>query len=136
MAPKGIAVRGALVLASLVAIAWLGIMERDVRLQARGVKAALDLSAPGSLQRSDSDLRGARLLNPSTAPDVIRAFNFRLRGQRREGVTAIEDVLRREPRNLQAWVVLERLARHYDPAALQRALAAERRLNPIDARSR
>ncbi len=134
--PKGIALRGALVLVSVVVIGWLAVMERDVRLQARGVDTTLNFRLPGHFERGDSDLRGARVLSPSTAPDVIRAFNFQLRGRPREGIRVIEDVLRREPENLQAWVVLERLARRSDPAARQRALAAERRLNPIDARSR
>ena len=133
--PARIAIRAALALISVVVIAWLAVMERDVRLQRRGVATAGNVRDAGSLERADSDLRRARLLSPSTAPDVIRAFNFQVHGRRREGIRVLEDVLRREPRNLQAWVVLERLARGFDPAARQRALAAERRLNPIDARS-
>jgi hypothetical protein len=47
-------------------------------------------------------------------------------------VALLEDVLRREPDNLTAWRVLMLLS----PDAAGRALAAQRRLDPVNVRRR
>lgn len=103
---------------AVVALVWLGGMERSVRLQATGGEAAL---------------RDARLLNPDTTPDVRRAFLYQGTGRPDEAVALLEDVLRREPDNLDAWGLLYAFTRDRDPAAAQRALAVRKRLDPLGA---
>jgi hypothetical protein len=120
---------GVAVVAVLV-IGWLGVMERDERLVQRGVKA----SSAGEAARAEQAFRDARLLNPDSAPDVLRSFLYVGTDRRAEAQALAEDVLRREPDNLTAWVVLFRISRGTDPATERRALAARRRLDPVNAR--
>jgi predicted Zn-dependent protease len=112
--------RVAVVVVALVALAWLGVMERAERLQASGA--------------TEADYRAARLLNPDTVPDVRRAFLYQGTGREREAAALLEDVLRREPDNLDAWGLLYTFTRERDPATARRALAARARLDPLGAR--
>ena len=129
----GIGARGAVALVALLMLAWLGVMERDARLQASGAAAA---SPPPDFARADADLRAARLLNPDTAPDTALAVLYNGAGRRREAAALLEDVVRREPDNLTAWGLLLLVARDDDPAAVKRALAARRRLDPLSVEAR
>jgi hypothetical protein len=126
--------RVAVIVVAAAVLAWLGVMERDARLQARGVAAAGRLDVPGNAARADAAFRGARLLNPDTAPDVGRALLLQARGRSREAAGVLEAVVRREPDNLTAWGVLFAVKRASDPATARRALAARRRLDPVGAR--
>jgi hypothetical protein len=112
------AARVAVAVVAVVALAWLGAMERSVRLQATG---------------GDAALRDARLLNPDMTPDVRRAFLYQGTGRQAEAAALLEDVLRREPENLDAWGLLYAFTRDRDPAAARRALAARERLDPLGA---
>jgi predicted Zn-dependent protease len=106
--------RAAVILVAVVVIGWLGVMERAVRLQAGAATVA--------------DYRAARLLNPDTLPDVRRAFRYQGAGRRQEAAALLEDVLRREPDNLEAWGLLYAFTKD------ERALEARRRLDPLGAR--
>jgi hypothetical protein len=112
-------------LAAVVVIAWLGVMERDTRLFQAAAKGG---------PAAEADVRSARFLNPDTGPDLYRAFLYTNRGQWRRSIALIEDVLRREPDNLFAWVGLRAAARGHDPSAVRRADAAVLRLDPVNAR--
>ena len=120
--------RAVVAVVAVCVIAWLGVMERDRRLQAR----ADDAIQAHHLTRAESDLRLARLLNPDTAPDVTRAVLDRARGQQRRAIALLEDVVRREPDNLTAWSVLRLSATGSDPSAFRRSLAALQRLDPVN----
>jgi predicted Zn-dependent protease len=122
--------RVAVAIVAVLVLGWLAVMEYDARLQARGVTAA----QARDFDRADGDFRGARRLNPDTAPDVNRAFLLQAAGRRDQAVALLEDVLRREPDNLNAWGVLFQFTRHHDPATAERARAARRRLDPLSAR--
>ena len=119
--------RGVVAVVGVCLIAWLGVMERDRRLQAR----ADDAIHARDLTRAERDLRGARLLNPDTAPDVTRAVLYRAGGQQERAIALLQDVVRREPDNLTAWSVLRLSAAGTDPAAFRRSLAALQRLDPV-----
>jgi hypothetical protein len=121
---------------AVVVLAWLAVMERDARLLARGVEAAGQLRTAGSFERAESDLRGARLLNPDVSPDVGRAALYQGAGRLREATLLLEHVVRREPDNRAAWSQLLAVARGRDPARTGRAIAALRRLDPVSARRR
>jgi hypothetical protein len=122
-------------LVAIVVLAWLGVMERDVRLVADGIEAAGRPGTAGDLPRAATAFRRAGLLNPDTRPDVLLAAIQDRRGRRDEAVRALEDVVRGEPDNLGAWVVLQAVARD-DPAIAARARAARLQLDPISARRR
>jgi len=119
---------------ALAVLGWLGIMERNVRLEARGAAAVRPGAAPERLAAAETDLRRARLLNPDAQPDIDLALLYRARGEAVRASAVIEDVVRREPDNRVAWGVLFVLARGRDPEASARALAALRRLDPLNAR--
>ena len=124
--------RVATIAVALVALAWLGVMERNTRLQAEGVEAA----GERDVARADGDFRAARLLNPDTLPDIRRAFLFQGSGRSEDAVAVLEDVVRREPENVNAWGLLLAVARDADPAAAERAQEALRGLDPVNARDR
>jgi hypothetical protein len=117
--------RASVVVVAVIVLAWLAVMERDERLLQRGVKT-----------RVEADLRGARLLNPDTGPDVGRAFIFNSRGRAQDARALLGSVLRREPENLTAWGLLYLISLDADPAAARRALAARRHLDPLGSRPR
>jgi predicted Zn-dependent protease len=121
----------AVAVVAVVVLAWLGVMERDAREQARGVALA---GVAGGAARADQAFRRATFLNPDTAPDVARAFTIGVGGDEARALRLLQDVLRREPDNLTAWGMVAAFARGRDPAALRRAFAARRRLDPLSAR--
>lgn len=106
--------RALVIVVSVAALGWLGLMERAERLQRSGA--------------TEADYRAARLLNPDTLPDVRRAFLYQGTGRRDESAALLDDVLRREPDNLEAWGLL------YTFTQDERALEARRRLDPLGAR--
>lgn len=123
-------------LTAVAMLAWLAAMERDVRLLARGVEASGQLRTAGSFERAEADLRAARLLNPDVRPDLARALLYQGDGRLAQATRLLEDVVRREPENPAAWSGLLVLARERDPERARRALAALRRLDPVNARRR
>jgi hypothetical protein len=125
-----VAARVCTAVVAVALIAWLGVMERGVRLQASGVEAA----ERHSWARADEDFRRARLLTPDTLPDVRRALVFQGSGRTGRALAVLDDVVRREPENLAAWRFILAFAGDRDPALRRRALAAIRRLDPINAR--
>jgi predicted Zn-dependent protease len=132
----GVAARVAVAVAAVAVLAWLGVMERDARFLARGIALAQPPRAPGDLERADSALRRATLLNPDTAPDTGRAFVLQASGRETSAVGLLEDVVRREPENLGAWRVLLTITRDTEAVIARRALAAVRGLDPVNAPAR
>jgi hypothetical protein len=125
--------RVAVALVALVVLAWLGMMERDTRLLARGIHAAGGPGRPADLPRAESAFRAARLLNPDPRPAILLAATQARRGRQARAISGLEDVLRREPDNLGAWTVLQVVGED-DPAIVRRAVAARARLDPVNAR--
>ena len=133
---SGIAARAAVVAVAVLVLAWLGFMERGVRLQASGTAAAQRLDVPGNANRAEQAFRDARLLTPDAGPDLQRAFLLRATERHDEAIALLEDVVQREPENLTAWGVLATFARGRDADAVARAHAARERLDPLSVRSR
>jgi uncharacterized membrane-anchored protein len=124
--------RLAVVLVAIVVLAWLVVMERDARLQARGLgHVRARQSAPAY-----NDLRRAGFLNPDSTPKLSRALILFGQGESRRAAALLEDVLRHEPKNISAWGELYVITKKGDPATARRATAALRRLDPLDAQSR
>jgi predicted Zn-dependent protease len=122
--------RIAVALVALCALGWLVVQERNVRLQDRGIAAAERRDVP----RAEASFRAARLLDPDPLPDVRLAFVYQGSGRPEQARRVLEDVLAREPDNLSVWSLLFALTRDSDPATARRALAARRRLDPLNAR--
>jgi hypothetical protein len=125
--------RAVVALVAVIVLAWLLVLERDAHLQARGIAVARPPHAPEALARAESDFRGARLLNPDSAPDVGRAVVLAASGRPPQAIALLERVVDREPANLSAWNVLAQLTAVSDPATARRADAALVRLDPISA---
>jgi Flp pilus assembly protein TadD len=124
--------RVALAALAVLVIAWLVIMERNTRLEA----GSLNQAARGHTAQALRDLHDAELLNPDTTPLLRRGLLYFTRGNAAQTRAALNSVLAKEPDNLQAWSGLLALSRHGDPAGTRRALAAIKRLDPLDAPSR
>jgi hypothetical protein len=129
-----VAARVAVAVVAVVVLAWLGVMERNERLLARGVATAGQLNTPADFARAEADLRAARLLNPTTTPDFNRAVLYAGARRPERAIALMRDVVRREPDNRIAWGVLYGFTRDRDPATARRARAALRRLDPLAAR--
>jgi hypothetical protein len=124
--------RAVVAVIALVVIAWLGVIERDIRLFDRGIAAGGRLNAPQTIARAESDLRAARLLNPDRTPDIGRAVVLRTVGRPAAARALLEDVVRAEPDNLSAWTALSFVGG--DRAQERRAAAEMTRLDPRSAR--
>ena len=117
------------IVVAVVAIAWLGLMERDARLQARGLG---HVQARQTAQ-ADSDLRRAGFLNPDSTPDLSRALLLFGDGHPHARRRCSRSVIRREPQNVSAWGELLVVSRKSDPATARRATAVLTGLDPLDA---
>jgi hypothetical protein len=117
------------IVVAVVAIAWLVLMERDARLQARGLR---HVQARQTAQ-ADSDLRRAGFLNPDSTPDLSRALLLFGDGHTARAQALLESVVRREPQNVSAWGELLVVSRKSDPATARRATAVLTGLDPLDA---
>ena len=91
-------------------------------------------SAAGDWPAAEADFRAARVLNADTSPDIRRAFLYQGSGRPGDAAAVLEDVVRREPDNLDAWGLLYAFTRERDPALARRALEARARLDPLGAR--
>ena len=126
--------RVAVVLAAVVAIAWLAVMERDHQLVTNGIHLSGHLDAsPHNFARADNDLKDAGYLNPDTRPELFRSLLYQGGGHLRRSVELALDVTKREPDNIRAWAQVLALSPHYAPAQVKPALAALRRLDPLEA---
>ena len=139
--------RLALVGIALLILAWLAIALRDVRAQEEGreiVSDSLKALARGDIERADPVqleragrlLEDARLLNPDVSPLVDRGNQLFLAGRVDEAIDRLQEVVRREPDNVEAWARLTIAAEERDPALAARARAEARRLDPRGAARR
>lgn len=121
-----------LAVTALLALGWLAVSLRDDMVQTRAlasVSFAQDVPA-ARLTRAADRLRSAELLNPDQTLRLYRANFYARQGQTSRGVRLVEDVVRREPENLDAWGLLFRLTNGTNPRLAARATAQLRRLNP------
>jgi hypothetical protein len=123
--------RIAVALIAAALLAWFVVLARDQEIG----NGAMDriVAHPNmsndEWQRVMDDLQDARLLDPSSDWALTRANYLLLRAPdkaRREA----ESIVRREPDNLGAWVVILRASQGRDPAAARRATREIERLNP------
>lgn len=126
-----------IILVALIACAWFvfGIRQaRDTSNATSLISKSGTLTAAQSA-RAASLLDSAGVLNPDAEVDVLRArlaLDERIPGR---AMRIVEDVVRREPQNIEAWFVLAS-ASGRQPKTLLRALEQIARLEPRITRNR
>jgi hypothetical protein len=125
--------RAALVLVSVVLVAWFAVLVRDDQLASHA--AARVHADPGmsgaEWSRSMERLRQAEFLNPGSEWRVIRA-NYLLLRDKPAALRVAEAIVREEPKNLDAWLIVLKAAP--DPARRAAAQKRIRHLNPYPVR--
>jgi predicted Zn-dependent protease len=128
------ALRAGLAVLAVLAIAWTGVLLRDTRLQERATELAGPPREAERLEQSARDFEAAGFLNPDTAPEMGRALALQRQRRADEAIAVVEDVVRREPENLNAWRLLSVLTIERDPARSRQAVARASELDPLGPR--
>jgi hypothetical protein len=124
-------VRAAVALLAVLVIAWSAVLLRDTRLQEHATDLAQTSRQAAALEQAVRDYEAAGFLNPDTGPDVGRALALQRQRRAREAVAVAEDIVRREPENLNAWRLLSVLTIERDPARSRQAVERARALDPL-----
>ena len=131
------AARIALGVLVVAVIAWLALGLRNARLEADGARLIGDSPAdtsPAHLAEARDDYQRAEKLSADTAPAVRVAGLENFTGHPREALEGLRDVVRREPDNFDAWLLMSSVAADIDPPLAARARARARELNPLQFR--
>lgn len=110
----------------IAALAWIALGLRNARLEA-------DAAGGQLAEAGDIYLRAAEL-TPDTGPEVRAAAAANFAGDRREALRLLRDVVRREPENFDAWIIMIGVAADLDPELAARARERVRSLNPLQFR--
>ena len=119
-------VRIVLVLAALLAGAWLVTQTRAARAEDQLTKIAFENGRGDTAALLSAD----RLLNPDRRPDLFEGVILGKDGDFKGAVAAIERVTTAEPQNIEAWGLLASAAKRTDPRLAAQARATARRLSP------
>jgi hypothetical protein len=113
-------------------VVWSAVLWRDEQIGSAAVDRILRNPDLGGAAWADDmqSLHDAELLNPGTSWDIARAGALLQRERPSAAERVIEDVVEREPENVEAWLVLHDVVRGRDPARAAEARAAILRLNP------
>jgi hypothetical protein len=124
--------RIAVALIATLLVAWFVVLARDQHVGSAAAGRIVDhpLMPKADWDRVMADLDRADLLDPSTDWSLTRA-NYLVLRDRGAARRAAEAILRREPDNLGAWVVILETTRGRDQARAERAAREIRRLNPL-----
>jgi hypothetical protein len=124
--------RAGLALAATLLVAWSAVLWRGDRIGSDASdKIIRNADLPEAAWAHEMDrLRDSELLDPSTRWPVARAGALYQRGRLEQSADVLDDVLQKEPDNLEAWLYMREVVRGRDPAREAEARAAIRRLNP------
>ena len=117
--------RAGIVVAALLVALWLASGLRPVRDEAAGLDAVRTDTA-----RAYELLGRAADRTRSTGPELRLAQLDAFTERPDRAVRRLKAVVRREPENHEAWVLLSQTARTVDPALAARAVAVARALSP------
>jgi Flp pilus assembly protein TadD len=120
-------VRIALIVAALLAGAWLATQTRAARAENQLTTIAFE---NGDLNHAQRLLKADRLLNPDHRPDLFEGVILGKRGDFPGAVAAFRRVTSAEPENIEAWGLLAAAAKRTDPKLAAGAQASARRLSP------
>jgi predicted Zn-dependent protease len=124
-------VRVALLALATAAVAWLavGLAASRAQDELRDLVQATERPTAADLARAD-ELRRAAERTPGRRPALMEA-TLRLKGDDAAGAARLlEQVVRGEPDNGEAWLLLARASEERDPARAQEAMARVRELAP------
>jgi hypothetical protein len=129
---RSVGLRAAIALLAALVVGWSVVLWNGDRTGADASSRIIRNPGLGEAawRHEMQRLRDAQLLDPSTRWPLARAGALYQRGRLDASVAVLEDVLEREPENLEAWVYLRAAARGRDPLRAARAEAAIRRLDP------
>lgn len=131
------AARIALAVCALVACVWLFAGLRASRLQEDGERpfgsARIDNA---EIEHRRDLLDDASRFNPDPTPEIRDAQLLLVAHRDREAVRVLEDVVKREPENYEAWLALRQAAVRVDPPLSRHATREALRLNPLARRER
>lgn len=122
--------RAALALLALLLVAWFAVLFHDHRIGTAAAKRLFDQPESAAERRSSLDqLERAELLSPGNEWRTIRA-GYLLRRDKVAARRLAERVVKSEPDNYNAWLVIMVAARGTDHQRWAQAMAEMRRLNP------
>jgi Tetratricopeptide repeat len=124
--------RAGLALVAALLVAWSAVLWRGDRIGSDASDRIIrNANLPEAVWAHEMDrLRDAEMLDPSTRWPVARAGALYQRGRLDQSADVLEDVLEKEPDNLEAWLYMREVVRGRDPVREAEARAAIRRLNP------
>ena len=127
-----LAERTVVALVALAAAGWLGLGLHSSRLEAEGRAAAKAAARAPDARAGEARrlLTRSRRHNADASPLLLEAGLLNAIGRPRDALPLAREAVRREPENLEAWLLLERAARGEDPALARRARARALELNP------
>ena len=120
---------------AVVAGLWLHSARLEDRAQSIANQPPRQMTS-GQVADAVTLFQRARAHNPDARPIVLEAGLLERRGRHRDAITLLQPVVRREPRNLMAWVLLAIAASPVDVPLADRAVARARALNPLAAPGR
>ena len=120
-------------LLSITALAWLAIALSDMRAldRAAAARAAARLGPAATASPIRDTERAVRLRPGDTQPLIERAQLLLFARRPRAAKSVIEDVVRQEPRNARAWVILALISYGIDR---RRSLEAAAHVEALDPR--
>jgi hypothetical protein len=124
--------RIAVALIATLLLAWFLVLARDQHVGNGATDRIADdpRMSKAAWNRVMADLERADLLDPSTDWDLTRA-NYLLLRDSAAARRQADSIVRREPDNLGAWMLILETNRDRDPARAARAEREVRRLNPL-----
>lgn len=129
--------RAAAVMLALVLCAWFAV---GIRQAHETGAAARIVNSSGPVTAADaaharSLLSAAAILNPDAQVDLLRGTLALRQGNLADGARIATDVIRSEPMNVQAWLLLAEASPH-KPQVVDAAVGRMAQLDPILLRSR
>jgi hypothetical protein len=127
---RNLLARCALAAAALMLAVWFIVLAYNYGI---GTDASARLGANPDMGEAEwrdaiDDFERARRLDPSLDWTLIQA-QFLLLRQPREAIRVADEIVRREPDNLGAWLVIAKAARGVEPSRWREAMAEIRRLD-------
>ena len=121
---------------ALVVCGWFVLNARQARDTDR---AAALVSAPRTLTavkraHARALIEAAGTLNPDSQVDLLRGELALIEHRRAQAARIVEDVVRREPMNIRAWLLLAEV--NPNPRVLDQAVGMVARLDPMLSRGR
>jgi predicted Zn-dependent protease len=123
--------RGSLVVLALAACAWfaLGIEQARDTDRATALLSSQTPLSPATASRVGSLLASAGTLNPDSTIDLLRSRLASLQHDPSRAIEILQEVTRREPLNISAWLALAQAALDHDKRAVDLAVANIGRLD-------